>query len=68
MVILCREHDLLYIRVLATGSSVVAVALQNQLCRERVPPEPVQRNGRAVVPEKHCAVSERVEHVMFFEE
>jgi hypothetical protein len=49
MAILCREHDLLYIRVPATGSSVVAVALQNQLGGERVPAQPVRREGQTVV-------------------
>jgi hypothetical protein len=43
MAILCREHDLLYIQVPATGSSVVALALQNQLGGERVPTQPVRR-------------------------
>ena len=62
MAILCREHDLLYIRVPATGSSVVAVALQNQLGGERVPAQPVRREGQTVVPEKHCTVPELVEY------
>lgn len=49
MAILCREHDLLYIRVPATGSSVVAVALQNQLGGAGAPASrPAQRlDGRA---------------------
>lgn len=68
MAILCREHDLLYIRVPATGSSVVAVALQNQLGGERVPPQPVRRNGQTVVPEKHCTVPELVDHGVLSQE
>lgn len=62
MAILCREHDLLYIRVPATGSSVVARALQEKLGGEPVPERPVRRNGDTVVSKTHCTVSELITH------
>lgn len=62
MAILCREHDLLYIRVPATGSSVVARALQEEVGGEPVPERPVRQNGDTVVSKTHCTVSELVTH------
>lgn len=62
MAILCPDHNLLYIRVPATGRSVVASALQDELDGRSVPERPVRQNGRTVVKRTHCTVPEPVEH------
>lgn len=62
MAILCSEHDLLYIRVPATGSSVVAQVLQEELDGERVPEQSIRQNGEMVMSGPHCTVPELVAH------
>ena len=62
MAILCSEHDLLYIQVPATGSSVVAQVLRDELGGEQVPERSIRRNGQVVVSGPHCTVPELVAH------
>jgi len=60
--ILCRGHDLLYTQVPATGSSVVAKVLREELGGEQVPEQSIRRNGQMVVPGPHCTVPELIAH------
>lgn len=62
MAVLCPKHDLLYIRVPSTGSSVVANVLVEELEGEKLLKQDIQRDGQTVVPRTHCTVSELVEH------
>lgn len=62
MAILCPEHDLLYIQVPATGSSVVAKALRDECGGKQVPKQSIRRNGQLVVSGPHCTVPELVGH------
>lgn len=62
MAILCREHNLLYIQVPATGSSVVAQVLREELEGEQVPAQSIRQNGQVVVSGPHCTVPELVTH------
>lgn len=62
MAILCPEHSLLYIQVPATGSSVVAKVLREELGGEQVPERSIRRNGQMVVSGPHCTVSELIEY------
>lgn len=63
MAILCREHDLLYIQVPATGSSVVARTLKEELGGEPVPEQPIRKeDGGIAVHRTHCTVPELLQH------
>jgi hypothetical protein len=56
MATLCREHDLLYIPVPATGSSVVAQVFWEEFGGEQVPEQSIWRDGQMVVSGSHCTV------------
>ena len=62
MAILCREHNLLYIQVPATGSSVVAKVLREKFGGEQVPAQSIRRDGEMVVSGPHCTVPELIAH------
>jgi hypothetical protein len=61
MAILCPEHDLLYIRVPATGSSVVARILEEELGGISVTEQALREEGRIAVPRTHVTVPELVD-------
>jgi hypothetical protein len=60
--ILCPEHDVLYIQVPATGSSVVAQVLREELGGRQVPEQSIRRNGKLLVSGPHCTAPELIAH------
>lgn len=61
MAILCPEHDLLYIRVPATGSSVVTRVLKEELGGISVTERALRKEGEITVPRTHVTVPELLE-------
>ena len=69
MAILCPEHDLLYIQVPATGSSVVARTLKEELDGTPVPEQPIRKDdGGILVHRTHCTVPDLLEYDVLSQE
>lgn len=62
MAIICREHNLLFIMVPGTGCSTIGKLLMSRFGGEWLPPETVFKDGRRVVPQKHCSIASMLKY------
>lgn len=62
MAVLCRDHNLLFIKAPRTGSSAVSKALREKLGGESIPPEPIFDERRMFVGWQHSTLKQLLQY------